>query len=100
MPTLIICLSSGKGTWTEVIKVIQSQSWNKVFLITNDFSKENFTLKKENFYCVSINSFDEVNALKDQIVQELRGKIADFEVALNFTSGTGKEHMSLMEAIL
>jgi len=59
MPTFIACLLSGKGTWSEVLKIVNAKEWNKVFLITNDF-----------------------------------------EIALNFASGTGKEHMALMEAIL
>ncbi|MFH1276604.1 MAG: hypothetical protein ABIH82_05840 [Candidatus Woesearchaeota archaeon] len=100
MPTLITCLSSGKGTWSEVIKVIKSQNWDKVFLIANDFSKENFNQKNENYHFVLINPFEEVNSMKNKIVNELKDKIKDFEVALNFVSGSGKEHMALMEAVL
>src|SRR3989344_146008 len=100
MPTLIACLSSGKGTWTEVIKIIHSQGWDKIFLITNDFSKENFSLKNENIHFVLVNAFEEVDSMKEKIVRELQGKINDFEVALNFTSGIGKEHMAIVEAVL
>ena len=102
MPTLIACLSSGKGTWTEVIKVIQAHPWDKIFLITDNFGKEKFMLKKDNLFFVTINPVPDtdVHHLKEQIVQELKGKIKDFEVALNFISGSGKEHMALLEAVL
>lgn len=100
MPTLIACLSTGKGTWTEVTKLIQSQPWNKVFLITNDFGKQNFTVKNGNTELIEINSFQEIPELVNHIKKQLRGKISDFEVALNFTSGSGKEHMAILEAVM
>ncbi|MBI2665827.1 hypothetical protein HYX12_04355 [Candidatus Woesearchaeota archaeon] len=100
MPTLIACLSSGKGTWTEVNKIINSQPWNKVFLITDHFGKENYKNSKENVELLVVNFFQEIPMITAQIVQGLQNKISDFEVALNFVSGSGKEHMALMEAVL
>ena len=101
MPTLIACLSTGKGTGTEVNKIIQSQEWNKVFLITNQFGKDNFTPGK-NTELVLIESFPDspTTIITEQIKKQLKDKIADFEVALNFVSGSGREHMALLEAVL
>lgn len=101
MPTLIACLSTGKGTWTEVNKIIQSQEWNKVFLITNQFGKENYTPGK-NTELILVESFPETPAMviTEQIKKQLKDKIADFEVALNLASGSGKEHMALLEAVM
>lgn len=101
MPTLIACLSSGKGTWSEVNKIIQSQDWNKVFLITNQFGKENYTPGK-NTELILVESFPDTptTIITDQIKKQLKDRIADFEVALNLASGTGKEHMALLEAIM
>lgn len=97
MPTLIACLSTGKGTWAEVSKIIASQKWASVHLITNQFGKEHFT-GAVNF--VVINPEEETSSLVASIKQQLQGKISDFEVALNFASGNGKEHMALLEAVL
>ena len=36
MTELIACLSTGKGTWAHVSKLIENE-WDKVFLVTNDF---------------------------------------------------------------
>src|SRR3989344_1557949 len=101
MPTLIACLSTGKGTWSEVNRIIQSQEWSKVFLITNQFGKENYTPGK-NTELVLVESFPDTptTIITDQIKKQLKDKIADFEVALNFASGSGKEHMALLEAVL
>ena len=32
--------------------------------------------------------------------KQLKDKIADFEIALNLASGSGKEHMAVLEAVL
>jgi len=46
MTTLIACLSTGKGTWGHVSRLIQDHEWEKIFLITNEFGKENFNNQK------------------------------------------------------
>lgn len=101
MPTLIACLSTGKGTWAEVSKIAQSQEWNKIFLITNQFGKENYKPGK-NTELVLVDSFPDTptTIITDQIKKQLKDKITDFEVALNLASGSGKEHMAILEAVL
>jgi len=101
MPTLIACLSTGKGTWAEVSKIAQSQEWNKVFLITNQFGKENYTPGK-NMELILVDSFPDTptTIITEQIKKQLKDKISDFEVALNLASGSGKEHMAVLEAVM
>ncbi len=99
MPTLLACLSSGKGTWTDVVKIIQSQPWDKVFLITNAFGQENFK-PLANTELILIDPYQNPASLSEQIQKQLRGKITDFEIALNLTSGSGNEHLALLEAVL
>jgi len=100
MPTLIACLSSGKGTWTEVNKLINSQPWDKVFLITNQFGKDNYSVSSEKVELIVIDTFKEIPELVKVIKSNLNGRIKDFEVALNLVSGSGNEHMALLEAIM
>lgn len=100
MPTLLACLSTGKGTWTEVNQLLNAQQWNKVFLITNEFGKQNYTVRQENVELIVMQDFLDVPALVQHLKQELQGKISDFEIALNFVSGSGKEHMALLEAVM
>ena len=100
MPTLIACLSSGKGTWSEVNRIMQSQPWDKIFLITNQFGQDNFTSRLPNTELIVVDTFLDPVPLTEHIKQQLKDKISDFEIALNLISGTGKEHMAVLEAVL
>jgi hypothetical protein len=98
MTDLVACLSTGKGTWAEVKKLISNQQWDNIFLISNDFGKEKFTSDKNiKFILVDVNSG--IETMKIIIKKELEDKIKT-EVAVNFISGSGKEHMALMTALM
>ncbi len=99
MTDLIASLSTGKGTWTEVNKIIESEEWENIFLIANDFAIKNFSSKKKINFIV-INDKKPSYAIVQDIIKQLEGKINAFEVALNLSSGTGKEHMAVMAALL
>ena len=49
---------------------------------------------------VLVNSFLEIFEMVEQIKTQFQGKITDFEVGLNVVSGTGKEHMAVLEAVM
>ena len=97
MATLIACLSTGKGTWGHVNRLIEDSKYDNVLLITNDYGKENFN-KKENTELIALNLNQGLKELRDDIIKNLKGK--DTEVDVNFISGTGREHMALMAALL
>ena len=99
MSTLVACLSTGKGTWGHVSRLIEDETWDKVILITNDYGKENFK-KKDNVELISVNLTQGIRDLITEIETSLKYKITDTEVAVNFISGTGKEHMALISALL
>ena len=42
MTDFVACLSTGKGTWGNVKRIIEEGEWDNILLITNDFGKENF----------------------------------------------------------
>jgi len=98
MTDLIALLSTGKGTWGHVNRLIMDENWGGIFLITNEFGKENFTAEKKAEFIV-IDSRRGLIELRDEIYNKLNGKIKD-EVAVNLVSGTGKEHMALISALL
>ena len=102
MGVLVACLTTGKGSWMSVSDLINSAEWKRVYLITNKFGQEKFTHKKEIKF-VLINLDDEINIMRDKIIlglEDIRKEIGFSDVAINFTSGTGKEHMALLSAIL
>lgn len=99
MTILIANISSGKGTWGHVARVISELEWEKIFLITNKFGKENFKPEKK-AELVLIDEKKPTTELTQDILKALKGKILDTEVALNLISGTGKEHMATLSALL
>ena len=94
---LIALLSSGKGTWGQVSGLVKRGEWDKIILIGNDFAKK-FTIEKKHEF-IEIKS-SAIKDLKDEIQTKLKGKIKGTEVALSIASGTGKEHMALISALL
>ncbi len=99
MTTLIACLSTGKGTWGHVGRLLADGQWEKAFLVTNDFGKENFSSEKAHEKIV-VDTKKGVEELREEIINQLKGKITGTEVALNLVSGTGREHMAITAAIL
>lgn len=94
---LVALVSSGKGSWGQIAGVIKNNDWENIILVGDNFAKQ-FTTEKD-FEFVEINSGNLVE-LKEQILNKLKGKVRGTEVALSIASGTGKEHMALISALL
>ncbi len=99
MTDLIACLSSGDKSWAHVARLIKEEDWKRVFLITNESGKKNFKAEKNADFIV-VDFQKPVFELIEDIRKGLKGKITDLEVALNIVSGTGKEHMAILSALL
>lgn len=109
MAHLIACLGSGKGTWTEVNKIIQSELFDRIYLITNDFCEQNYkrpsvngnikiTLVKLNFDMAPEELVPELYIiLKKYFIED---KVQDLDIAVNITSGTGKEHAVVISTLM
>ena len=98
MKTLIALLSTGKGTWGHVNRLIQDGKYEKVVLLTNEYGKENFQ-KNESTELVPLNFNQGIKELRDEIIKILKN-IKEPEVEVNIVSGTGKEHTALIAALL
>ena len=102
MTTLIACLSTGKGTWGHVshlLEGVQGEKWSKIILLTNDYGKENFKAQ-EGVELIEIHELAGLEQLRDEIKEKLKDKVSLEEVAVNFVSGAGREHMALMAALI
>ncbi len=95
---LIALLSSGKGTWGQVAGLMNHGNWEKILIIGDEFSK-NFTHDKK-FEFIKVNLSQRIKDLRDEIASKLKGKINGTEVALSVASGTGKEHMAIISALI
>ena len=99
MTDLVACLSSEEKSWAHVARLIKEQDWKNVFLITNDYAKKSFKAGKQVEF-ILVDSKKPVFELIEEIRKGLKGKITDLEIALNIVSGTGKEHMAILSALL
>jgi hypothetical protein len=109
MAHLIACLGSGKGTWNDVNKIISSGMFDKVYLVTSDFGEKNYvrpgvkpevkiTLVKLDFEKASEDLVPELYIiLKKHFMQD---KVQDLDMAVNITSGTGKEHSIVISTLM
>jgi len=98
MKTLIACLSTGKGTWGHVARLLDGD-FDKILLITNPFGEEKFTKNEKSEFIV----VDSNKGYEDLIVDVkagIAGKVEGTEVYVNLTSGSGKEHMAILSAIM
>lgn len=95
---LVALLSSGKETWGQVSGLMTHGDWDKIILVGDDFAKQ-FTHQKE-FEFIQVNLNQKIKELKDDFKEKLKNKIDGTEVALTIASGDGKEHMSLISALL
>ncbi|MGV8140998.1 MAG: hypothetical protein ACP5NW_01000 [Candidatus Woesearchaeota archaeon] len=109
MAHLIACLGSGKGTWNELNKIIASGLFDKIYLVTNEFGEQNYVRPnvKEGVVITIIRlDFDKAS---EDLVPELylilkkyfmQDKVQDLDMAVNITSGTGKEHSIVISTMM
>ena len=95
---LIALLSSGKGTWAQVSGLMTHGEWDKIILIGGDFAKD-FQHAKE-FEFIKVDLDKKIKDLCEEFSEKLKGKFEGMEVALSMASGDGKEHMSLVSALI
>lgn len=97
MTTLIANLSSGKGTWGHVSRLIQEGEFDKVLLVTNEFGRDTFKKDdKSEFLLIDHNgSIDDMKAVLEPAFSGLEG-----DIKLNIISGSGKEHMAVLITLM
>ena len=101
MTQLVALLSTGKGTWAEVASLINKTEFDEVFILTNAFGKDKFTNLPDKKVEVFVVDFDKdvLNLVKD-MHSALQAHIKFGDVAINISSGQGKEHMALFSAMI
>lgn len=95
---LVALLSTGKGSWAQVSGLIKQGGWEKVILIGEQYAEKFKSEKPAEF--VSADFSQPIVNLKEELISKLRDKLQGTEVALSIASGSGKEHMALISALL
>ena len=101
MTELIACFSSGEATRKHVAKLIEGESWEKAYIITDESNKKGFPeINNTQIEFITIAHEQFLPELIEEIKNHLKDKLIGPEVAINLISGTGKEHMALLSALL
>lgn len=69
-------------------------------MLANEFAQQHYIPGSSTVELIPVNSLQDLPVLAQEIKKSLQGKIPDFEVGLNLISGTGKEHMAILEAVM
>ena len=96
---LIAVLSTGKGTWGQVAGLCKQGEWEKILIMGPSYAKD-FQIEGVPFDFIEYNNEKHLVSLKEEFSKKLKGKIKGTEVALSIASGSGKEHMALISALL
>ncbi len=94
----VALLSTGKGSWAQVAGLISQGEWDNIILIGEQYA-EKFKVEKQVEF-IFVNLEQPVANLREELMSKLKGKIKGTEVALSIASGSGKEHMTLISALL
>ena len=96
MTDLIVCLTEEKG-YKHVKRLVNEADWSRVFLITREGVSDSFKFSKPVIKII----IDPKQPVKN-VVDEIKSKLTFIfgEVGLNLISGTGKEHMAIISAIM
>ncbi|MBS3071501.1 hypothetical protein J4408_00765 [Candidatus Pacearchaeota archaeon] len=88
-----------KENWGQITALINRIESNKIFLVKNK-KAEDFP-KNQKCEIIEVNSEKSLLELKSEIMDKLKQRLSkEFEVSLSIASGTGKEHMALISALL
>ncbi len=105
MGTLITILGTGKGSWHEVHGLLATKAFENVLVFIDAWEAQSY----RNEYGVTLSPMPEENS-SEQLVALMRERIkshmsatqnaAEFDVAINLASGTGKQHAALIAAVI
>jgi hypothetical protein len=95
---LVAFLGTDKETWGQVTGLINRGEWEKIILVQAKSSPDFTSTKKTDL--IKIDTTKPLIEIKETLLKELKGKFSGFDVNLSIASGTGKEHMALISALL
>jgi len=96
---LVAFLGTDTENLGQITALVNKGEWDNVLLLKNKSTQDIQTSKP--YKSLDIDASIPLLQLKDQMKQALKPHLSnEFEVALSLSSGTGKEHMALISALL
>ncbi|MBI4451169.1 hypothetical protein HY642_04295 [Candidatus Woesearchaeota archaeon] len=101
MAGIVVVAGEGKGTWTEVFRLLDSEQWSNAYVVTAPFFEEKFKERYKGKAAVTVITLDDTKSLP-VLIKELSAVFSALtdDIALNLISGTGKQHMAVLAALL
>lgn len=99
---LIACLFPPQSAWSHIEKLIERGEWKNIVLVADRESARRFQEKKlgKKPHIIIIDEERPAVDIIRELTASLKGNTTDFEVGLNMVSGSGKEHMCVLAAVL
>jgi len=94
---LVAFLGKDKENWGQIKALASKGQWENIVLVKSKDAEE-FDI--ENAETIKIDSDKPLIELREDLVNKLKSRLKDFEVALSIASGSGKEHMAILSALL
>ena len=95
---LVAFLGEDKENWGQITALINRGEWEKIIVVKNKKTGEFASGKK--IEIVNIDTTKPLLEVKADLMDKLKNMLGELEVSLSIASGTGKEHMALISALL
>ena len=92
----LVGLVISNGNIEQVVNLAKKEEWDEIFIVSN---QDSLPLGKKHAL-IKINSNSRLVDMKADLLKKLKGRLKGTEVALSIASGTGKEHMAIISALL
>jgi len=96
---LVAFLGEDKQNWGQVTALLNRMEYEKAVLVQNKNTEE-FPVNSK-CKIIKVDSAKPISELTEELKSKLKVELSkDFEVALSLASGTGKEHMAIISALI
>ncbi len=95
---LVAFLGNDKETWGQVTGLINHGDWEKIILVKSKTSEDYNSPKEADI--ITVDTSRPLTELKEDIIKKVKDKFSGFDAHVSIASGTGKEHMALISALL
>ena len=95
---LVVFMGDDKENWGQVNGLINRGEWEKIIIVKSKSSDDYESPKEADI--VLVDTSKPLLELKEDIINKLRKKFEGFDAHVSIASGTGKEHMALISALL
>ena len=95
---LVAFLGNDKETWGQVNGLINHGEWEKIIIVKSKTAEDYDSPKDADL--IAVDTTKPLLELKEDLISKLKTKRSGFDAHVSIASGTGKEHMALISALL